>query len=53
MPTTVFQGSEQTEKYTPEQIIAKGEGTVFRGAPNDGVIAGPHDSPQLKEALNP
>lgn len=46
------ESNEQTETYTAEQIIQKGEGSVFKGAPNVDVPAGPVHSPELKEALN-
>jgi len=51
--TSPFTGQEQTEKFSVEQVIAKGEGTVFKGAPNDGFYGGPYHSPESPEALNP
>jgi hypothetical protein len=43
---------EQTTTYSPEQVLAKGEGTVFKGAPNLGANTGPVTSPELGSALN-
>ena len=50
--TSPFTGQEQTEKFSVEQVIAKGEGTVFRGAPNDDFSGGKTISPEFKKALN-
>jgi len=52
MATAPIKGEEQAEKFTVEQVIAKGEGTVFKGAPNDGVCGGAEHSPELPQALN-
>ena len=41
---------DQTQVKSLEQVLADGEGVVFRGAPNNGVIAGPEHSPQLPAA---
>ena len=41
-----------TEVFSAEYVLAKGVGTVFRGAPDLGVIAGPEYSPQLPGALS-
>lgn len=43
---------EQTQTYTLEQVLAKGEGVVFKGAPNIGAHTGPVTSPELGSALN-
>jgi hypothetical protein len=53
MATSPFQANEQTDTKSVEQILAMGEGSVFKGAPNVDVPAGPEYSPQLKAALNP
>jgi hypothetical protein len=42
----------QTETFSTDSIMAKGEGTVFKGAPDVGVIAGPEYSPQLPGTLS-
>jgi len=41
-----------TTVYSPEAILSKGAGTVFRGAPDLGIIAGPEYSPQLPGTLS-
>jgi hypothetical protein len=41
-----------TEVFSAEYVLAKGVGTVFRGSPDLGVIAGPEYSPQLPGALS-
>jgi len=38
--------------FTTEQIMQAGTGSVFRGSPNTGVIAGPSHSPYLPLALH-
>ena len=41
---------DQTQVKSLDQVLADGEGVVFKGTPNTGVIAGPEYSPQLPTA---
>ena len=42
---------DQTTFLSPDDMLNQGEGTVFKGAPNTGVVGGPAHSPQLPAAL--
>jgi len=43
---------DQREVWGIEKQLNEGEGTIYRGATNVGVPAGPCVSPQYKDALN-
>jgi hypothetical protein len=43
---------EQTKVYSEDAMLAQGNGTIFKGAPDLGVKAGPETSPQLDAAVN-
>lgn len=45
-----YQTTEVTEIRSDYE--QEGEGTIFKGAPNGDIIAGPVYSPELKAALN-
>ena len=51
---TLITGSipDQREIWGIDKQLNEGEGTIFKGAPNTGVPAGPCVSPQYKDALN-
>jgi len=48
--TSPFTGQEQTEQRP--NFHTEGEGTVFKGAPNEDFSGGKAISPEFKKALN-
>jgi hypothetical protein len=50
MATAPIQGQEQTEQRP--NFHTEGEGTVFKGAPNEDFSGGKAISPEFKKALN-